>query len=109
MPAWPHPRPPLRHARHRTFGRILLDADADPATGVRHVLDAIGHGLARALVQHVMPTDLLGSALGVIRAPAIGTVADPCFCLRIDRDDRLPAVLNVFDPGLEVLKRRVPL
>jgi hypothetical protein len=87
----------------------MSNADADPATVMRHVLDAVGNRWAQALVHQVMPPDPLRHPLGVIRAPLIGHIADQCVLCRVDGDDRLPALWNVFDLALDIFTWCVPV
>ena len=47
--------------------------------------------------------------MGLILAPIIGKIADQFFLFRVDGDDRLPALLNVFDLGIDIFKLRVPV
>ena len=61
---WPPSLPPRPHGRHGKGGRIMIDADADPATVMRHVIDTRGKRCAQALIHKIMPPDLLGNPLG---------------------------------------------
>src|SRR5438132_8448488 len=46
------------------IGCVVVNADADPALIVGHVVDTVGNGLALLLVLEIMDAHLLGSALG---------------------------------------------
>src|SRR5712691_11681279 len=92
-----HALPPLLHGRHSTFSGIMIDANADPATVLRHIIDAVRDRFAQAFVHKVMHTHRLRHALWLILPPPVGKVPDSFFFLRIDRDHWLAAMLKRLD------------
>ena len=103
----PHSLPPLLHRGHGKLRRLMINAYADPATVLRHIVDAVGDRFAQTLVQKVMHPHGLGPALGVIFTPTVGKVSNQLFCLGIDRDHRLAAMLKSLDLSVDVLKWRM--
>jgi hypothetical protein len=51
--------PPLADAVRREMGRVMIDANADPALVVGHVINTMRNGLAQILVLEIMDTSWL--------------------------------------------------
>jgi hypothetical protein len=51
--------PPGAQGRDRERGRVVVGPDADPSGVSRHVINAVGDGLAELLIREVMDVDLL--------------------------------------------------
>src|SRR5438132_8976627 len=82
----------------------MINADADPALIVGHVVDTIGNGLAQLLVLEIMDAHLLGSALGSPFLARILEISQQFLLLRVDRHDRLAAFLYPSDLLADVLE-----
>src|SRR5438105_3237977 len=86
------------------IGSVMINADADPALIVGHVVDTIGNGLAQLLVLEIMDAHLLGSALGSPFLARILEISQQFLLLRVDRHDRLAAFLYPSDLLADVLE-----
>src|SRR5262245_12065719 len=71
----PHVPPPPPERLDGELGRVVTHPDADPPGVRRHVVDAVGDGLALALVDEVVDLHLLGLALGLPLPAAIAVRA----------------------------------
>src|SRR4051812_39463949 len=83
----PHPGPPLADALDGEAGRVVVDADVDPAQVPPEVVDAVGDRLADARVREVVDPYLLRVPLGLPLPSAILEVADQFLLLGVDGDD----------------------
>src|SRR4051812_33476851 len=73
--------PPIAHAPDplmpgpdgvdRELGRVMVDAQADPAVVIERIVDPIRRHLAQGLVREVMHVDRLGRALRPVVAAAV--------------------------------------
>src|SRR5258708_6114802 len=91
------------------IGGVMIDADADPALIVGHVVDTVGNGLAQLLVLEIMDANLLGSTLGPPCLARILEISQQFLLFRVDRHHRLAAFLyapdllaDVFELGVTV-------
>jgi transposase len=80
----PHLLPPAPDTRHGELGRVMIDADADPALVPTLVIDPFGDGLAQLLVREVLGAGLFGVASATPLSPGIAEIPDQFLLLRID-------------------------
>src|SRR5512135_1121861 len=86
----PHPGPPLADALDGEAGRVMIDADVDPAHVPPEVVDAVGDRLANAGVREVVDLHLLRVPLGLPLPTSVLEVADQLLLLGVHGDDGPP-------------------
>src|SRR6266403_2316087 len=86
------------------IGGVMINADADPALIIGHVVDTVGNGLAQLLVLEVMDANLLGSAQGSPCLARILEISQQFLLFRVDRHHRLAAFLYPPDLLADVFK-----
>jgi hypothetical protein len=105
----PHLEPPGPDGRHRERWRVMVHADADPANIRVQGINPIGDGLAPRGVDEIVDTYLWRLAVGVPLASGVLEVADQLLLLRVDRDNRLTALLEVSHLGGDVLELSIAI
>jgi hypothetical protein len=85
----------------------VVDPHADPPRVVGHVVDAVGDCLAQFLIREVVDANLLRPPLGLPLAAAIAKIPHQFLLLRIDRDHRLPTLLEPRGLRVDELERGV--
>src|SRR3974390_1493569 len=90
----PHLLPPAADAGGREVGGVMINADADPPLVIGHIIDAIRDRLAQFLVLKVVDAHVLQLAFGTPFATAVLEISHQFLLLRVDRDHRLPTLLQ---------------
>ena len=72
----------------------MIDTYADPALVVGHVIDAVRDRLAQFLILEVVDANFLRLALGMPFATAVLEIPHQFLLFRVDRDHRLPTLLE---------------
>src|SRR3984893_18040017 len=85
----PNPIEPSADRLHRELGRVVRDADADPADIGGRVVDAMRQHLAQLLALPIVHVHVQRAAFGPIIRAAVLEVADQLLLLGVDRDDGL--------------------
>ena len=89
-----HLLPPPPDARPGELRRVMVGPDADPALVPPQVIDPLGDPLAQLLVWEVLRADLLRRVAAMPLPPRMAKIPDQFLLFRIDRDDRLPRLLE---------------
>ena len=90
-------------------GRVVRDADADPSSIGRDVVDAIGRDLAELLVLEVVHFHAPRITLRPPIAAGVAVVADQFLLLGVDGDDGLTSGLGRHNFGVDILELGVPV
>src|SRR4051794_7803902 len=85
----------------RELGRVMVDAQADPAAVIDRIVDPVGRHLAQGLVREVMPVDGLGRAFRPVVAAAVLEGANQFLLLGVDRDHRLAGLPEGAGPAFD--------
>src|SRR5229473_7018036 len=103
------PFEPGADGRHRELGRVVRDADADPARICGNVIHAVGRDLAELLILEIVHFHALGIALGPPIATGVAVVADELFLLRVNGDHGLARCLGGKHFSIDVFELRVAI
>src|SRR5262249_45611250 len=99
-----HLLPPTADARRGEEGRVMVDADTDPALVVRDVVDPVRDGLAQFLILEVVNADFLRRPFGAPLPAWVLEIPHQLLLLRVHRDHRLAALLKAPRLGVDVLE-----
>src|SRR5207344_717098 len=105
----PHLVEPTTDGGDRKLGRIGVDADTDEAAIGRHVVNPVGHDLAKLLVLKIVDLYSLRITLGTIIRAAVLVVSDQLFLLRVDRNDGLSGRLALDHMSVDVLELSITI
>jgi len=103
-PATAHLLPPPSDAVGRELGGVVVNAHADPSLIVQEVVHAVGDGLTQVLVQEVVNANVLGPALRPPLGAGILEIPHQFLLFGVHRDGRLITILELTNPGVDVLE-----
>ena len=87
----------------------MIDPHADPALVVGHVVDSVRDRLAQFLILEVVDANFLRLAFGMPFATAVLEIPHQFLLFRVDRDHRLPTLLEARRLGVDVLELSIAI
>src|SRR6516164_4958618 len=101
--------PPIPNRRHRELCGVTVHAYTHPAFIASRVVDPVGNPLAQFLVLEIMDAHAFRLTLGLPLSSPVFEISDQFLFLRIHRNHRLPAFLELAAAPTQILKLLVAI